>query len=168
MIESIDEKLKVLLAEKSQEQAEVVPKSVPTPEKAAVSKHRLTPEEKQIKAAVMDALKARIAYANDGMMSTVKASEQSHRVMAHHKVKIEDNTVTLNEEPLFAIHRHYYARKTQGCYRELMPTLEYIKREKSKEASQEKPSIRDKLKTPCRSSKTEQDKQKHKSNEMER
>ena len=47
-----------------------------------------------------------------------------------------------NGEPLFAIHRRHSTRKTQGCYRELTPTLEYIR----KEQKQEKPSIRDQLK----------------------
>ncbi len=135
---------KDLLPEKTQEQTETV--STPEPEKAAAPKHRLTPEEKKIKDAVMDTLKARIAYANDGMMSTVKASEQSHKIMAQYKVKIEGNTVTQNGEPMFAIHRRYSAKKTQGCYRELTPTLEYIKKEKAQEARQEKPSIRDQLK----------------------
>ena len=94
----------------------------------------------------MDTLKARIAYANDGMMSTVKASEQSHKIMAQYKVKIEGNTVTQNGEPMFAIHRRYSAKKTQGCYRELTPTLEYIR----KEQKQEEPSIRDQLKAAAR------------------
>ena len=133
-----------MLPEKTQEQSETV--SIPEPEKAAAPKHRLTPEEKKIKDAVMDTLKARIAYANDGMMSTVKASEQSHKIMAQYKVKIEGNTVTQNGEPMFAIHRRYSAKKTQGCYRELTPTLEYIKKEKAQETKQEKPSILEQLK----------------------
>ena len=112
------------------------------PEKTAASKHRITPEEKKIKDAVMDTLKERIAYANDGMMSTVKASEQSHKIIAQHKVKIEGDTVTRNGEPMFAIHRRHSEKKTKGCYRELTPTLEYIQQEKK----QEKPSIRDQLK----------------------
>lgn len=139
---------KDLLPEKTQEQTETV--SIPEPEKAVAPKHRLTPEEKKIKDAVMDTLKARIAYANDGMMSTVKASEQSHKIMAQNKVKIEGNTVTQNGEPMFAIHRRYSAKKTQGCYRELTPTLEYIKKEKAQEAKQEKPSIREQLKAAAK------------------
>ena len=131
---------KDLLPDKTQEQIEAA--STPTLDPDAASKHRLTPEEKQIKAAVMDTLKARIAYANDGMMSTVKASEQSHKIMVQYKVKIDGDTVTQNGEPMFAIHRRYAARKTQGCYRELTPTLEYIK--------QEKPSIRDQLKAAAK------------------
>lgn len=142
---------KDLLPDKAQEQIGATPTPTPDPEKTAALKHRLTPEEKQIKAAVMDTLKARIAYANDGMMSTVKASEQSHKIMAQYKVKIDGNTVTQNGEPLFAIHRRYAARKTQGCYRELTPTLEYIKQEKAQEAKQEKPSIREQLKAAAKS-----------------
>ena len=140
---------KDLLPDKVQDQTETV--STPEPEKAAAPKHRLTPEEKKIKDAVMDTLKARIAYANDGMMSTVKASEQSHKIMAQYKVKIEGNTVTQNGEPMFAIHRRYSAKKTQGCYRELTPTLEYIKKEKAQEAKHEKPSIRDHLRAAAKS-----------------
>ena len=158
---------KDLLPEKTQEQTETV--SIPEPEKAAVPKHRLTPEEKKIKDAVMDTLKARIAYANDGMMSTVKVSEQSHKIMAQYKVKIEDNTVTQNGEPMFAIHRRYSAKKTQGCYRELTPTLEYIKKEKAQETKQEKPSIRDQLKAAKTQSekKAPPQEKKPKSKEME-
>ena len=158
---------KDLLPEKTQEQTESV--SIPEPEKAAAPKHRLTPEEKKIKDAVMDTLKARIAYANDGMMSTVKASEQSHKIMAQYKVKIEGNTVTQNGEPMFAIHRRYSAKKTQGCYRELTPTLEYIKKEKAQETKQEKPSIREQLKAAKAQSekKAPTQEKKPKSKEME-
>lgn len=158
---------KDLLPEKTQEQTESV--SIPEPEKAAAPKHRLTPEEKKIKDAVMDTLKARIAYANDGMMSTVKASEQSHKIMAQYKVKIEGNTVTQNGEPMFAIHRRYSAKKTQGCYRELTPTLEYIKKEKAQETKHEKPSIREQLKAAKAQSekKAPTQEKKPKSKEME-
>ena len=136
---------KELLPEITQKQHETV--SSLEPEKTDASKHRLTPDEKVIKDAVMDTLKARIAYANDGMRSTVKVSDQSQRIMARNGVKIEGNTVTQNGEPLFAIHRRYSAKKTQGCYRELTPTLEYIRQEKK----QEKPSIRDQLKAAAKS-----------------
>lgn len=90
----------------------------------------------------MDTLKAQIARSNDGMMATYRSSEQSFKVMMEYKVWITGNTVTQNGEPLFAIHRRHSSRKTQGCYRELTPTLEYIRREQK----QEKPSIRDQLK----------------------
>ena len=124
----------------------------PLPEKADAPKpHRLTPEEKKIKDAVMDTLKGQIAYHNDGMMSTYRSSEQSFRTMAQYKVKIEGSTVTRNGEPMFKVHRRHAARKTQGCYRELMPTLEYIGREKAQETKQEKPSIRDQLKAAAKS-----------------
>lgn len=158
---------KELLPEKTQEQTETV--SIPEPEKTAAPKHRLTPEEKKIKDAVMDTLKARIAYANDGMMSTVKASEQSHKIMAQNKVKIEGNTVTQNGEPMFAVHRRYSAKKTQGCYRELTPTLDYIKKEKAQETKHEKPSIRDQLKAAKAQSekKAPTQEKKPKSKEME-
>ena len=124
----------------------------PLPEKADAPKpRRLTPEEKKIKDAVMDTLKGQIAYHNDGMRSTYRSSEQSFRTMAQYKVKIEGSTVTRNGEPMFKVHRRHAARKTQGCYRELMPTLEYIGREKAQETKQEKPSIRDQLKAAAKS-----------------
>ena len=124
----------------------------PLPEKADAPKpHRLTPEEKKIKDAVMDTLKGQIAYHNDGVRSTYRSSEQSFRTMAQYKVKIEGSTVTRNGEPMFKVHRRHAARKTQGCYRELMPTLEYIGREKAQETKQEKPSIRDQLKAAAKS-----------------
>ena len=131
--------------------AEVKYPFAPLPEKADTPKpHRLTPEEKKIKDAVMDALKGQIAYHNDGMRSTYRSSEQSFRTMAQYKVKIEGSTVTRNGEPIFKVHRRHAARKTQGCYRELMPTLEYIGREKAQEMKQEKPSIRDQLKAAAK------------------
>lgn len=148
-----------LLPEITQEQHETVS---PEPEKTVSSKHRLTPDEKAIKDAVMDTLKARIAYANDGMRSTVKASNQSQRIMARNGVRIEGNTVTQNGEPLFAIHRRYSAKKTQGCYRELTPTLEYIRHEKK----QEKPSIRDQLKAAAKSQPEKKAPAKAKSHDM--
>ena len=151
---------KELLPEITQEQHDTV--SSPEPEKTVVSKHRLTPDEKAIKDAVMDTLKARIAYANDGMRSTVKASAQSQKIMARNGVKIEGNTVTQNGEPLFAIHRRYSAKKTQGCYRELTPTLEYIRQEKK----QEKPSIRDQLKAAAKSQPEKKAPAKAKSHDM--
>ena len=151
---------KELLPEITQEQTETV--YSPEPEKTVASKHRLTPDEKAIKDAVMDTLKARIAYANDGMRSTVKASDQSQRIMARNGVKIEGNTVTQNGEPLFAIHRRYSAKKTQGCYRELTPTLEYIRQEKK----QEKPSIRDQLKAAAKSQPEKKAPTKAKSHDM--
>ena len=64
-------------------------------------------------------------------------------LLARNGVRIEGNTVTQNGEPLFKIHRRHATRKTQGCYRELMPTLEYVRQEQK----QEKPSIRDQLRT---------------------
>ena len=39
--------------------------------------HRLTAEEKEIKAAVMDTLKVQIAYNNDGMRASYRASNHS-------------------------------------------------------------------------------------------
>ena len=132
------------------------------PQEAAAPKHRLTPEEKQIRDAVMDTLKAQIAHNNDGMLSTYRSSEQSFRVMARNGVKIEGNTVTQNGEPLFAIHRRHSAKKTQGCYRELIPTLEYIRQEKE----QEKPSIPDQLKPAAKSKPEKKTPAKAKSHDM--
>lgn len=159
---------KGLQPDKSQEQIEAA--STTAPEKNAASKPRLTPDERKIRDAVMDTLKARTAYSNDGMMSTVKASAQSQKVLAQYKVKIDGNTVTQNGEPMFAIHRRYSSRKTQGCYRELMPTLEYIKQEKAQEAKQEKPSIREQLRSAAKAQsekKAPAQEKKTKSKEME-
>lgn len=121
------------------------------PEQAAPVKHRLTPEEKKIKEAVMDTLKAQIAGRNDGMLSTYRSSNQSFKVMVEYKVRIEGNTVTRDGEPMFAIHRRHSAKKVQGCYRELTPTLEYIGKEKTQEAAREKPSIRGQLRAAAKS-----------------
>ena len=121
------------------------------PEQAAPVKHRLTPEEKKIKEAVMDTLKAQISGRNDGMLATYRSSNQSFKVMMEYKVRIEGNTVTRDGEPMFAIHRRHSAKKVQGCYRELTPTLEYIGKEKTQEAAREKPSIREQLRAAAKS-----------------
>ena len=137
----------------------------PLPEEAekAPKAHRLTAEEKEIKAAVMDTLKGQIAYHNDGMRASYRASNHSFNVLARNGVRIEGNTVTQNGEPLFAIHRRHSAKKTQGCYRELTPTLEYIRQEKK----QEKPSIRDQLKAASKSQSEKKAPAKAKSHDME-
>ena len=137
----------------------------PLPEEAekAPKAHRLTAEEKEIKAAVMDTLKGQIAYHNDGMRASCRASNHSFNVLARNGVRIEGNTVTQNGEPLFAIHRRHSAKKTQGCYRELTPTLEYIRQEKK----QEKPSICDQLKAAAKSQPEKKSPAKAKSHDME-
>ena len=137
----------------------------PLPEEAekAPKAHRLTAEEKEIKAAVMDTLKGQIAYHNDGMRASYRAANHSFNVLARNGVRIEGNTVTQNGEPLFAIHRRHSAKKTQGCYRELTPTLEYIRQEKK----QEKPSIRDQLKAAAKSQPEKKAPAKAKSHDME-
>lgn len=133
----------------------------PLPEEAAKAPkaHRLTAEEKEIKAAVMDTLKGQIAYNNDGMRASYRASNHSFNLLARNGVKIEGNTVTQNGEPLFKIHRRHAARKTQGCYRELMPTLEYVK--------QEKPSIRNQLKAAAKTQPEKKSPVKSKTHDME-
>lgn len=109
-------------------------------EKAEKDKaHRLTPDEKEIKDAVMDVLKGKIAVANDGMMSTYKVKNQSHIVMNRYNVEIKNNTVTRDGKPMFEIQRRYAEKKTKGCYRELNPILKYVQ-EKEK-----KPSIKKQL-----------------------
>ena len=137
----------------------------PLPEEAAKAPkaHRLTAEEKEIKAAVMDTLKGQIAYNNDGMRASYRASNHSFNLLARNGVKIEGNTVTQNGEPLFKIHRRHAARKTQGCYRELMPTLEYVKQEQK----QEKPSIRDQLKAAAKTQPEKKSPVKSKTHDME-
>ena len=49
--------------------------------------HRLTAEEKEIKAAVMDTLKGQIAYNNDGMWASYRASNHSFNLLARSGVK---------------------------------------------------------------------------------
>lgn len=137
----------------------------PLPEEAAKAPkaHRLTAEEKEIKAAVMDTLKGQIAYHNDGMRASYRASNHSFNLLARNGVKIEGNTVTQNGEPLFKIHRRHAARKTQGCYRELLPTLEYVKQEQK----QEKPSIRNQLKAAAKQQPEKKSPVKSKTHDME-
>ena len=104
-----------------------------------------------------------IAYNNDGMRASYRASNHSFNLLARNGVRIEGNTVTQNGEPLFKIHRRHAARKTQGCYRELMPTLEYVKQEQK----QEKPSIRDQLRTAAKQQPEQKSPVKSKTHDME-
>ena len=118
---------------------------------------------KEIKAAVMYALKGQIAYNNDGMRASYRASNHSFNLLARNGVRIEGNTVTQNGEPLFKIHRRHATRKTQGCYRELMPTLEYVRQEQK----QGKPSIRDQLKAAAKTQPEKKSPVKSKTHDME-
>ena len=72
----------------------------PMPEESAQAPKalRLTAEEKEIKAAVMDTLKGQIAYNNDGMRASYRASNHSFNLLARNGVRIEGNTVTQNGE----------------------------------------------------------------------
>lgn len=137
--------------------------SMPEEAAQAPKAHRLTAEEKEIKAAVMDTLKGQIAYHNDGMRASYRSSNHSFNLLARNGVRIEGNTVTQNGEPLFKIHRRHATRKTQGCYRELMPTLEYVKQEQK----QEKPSIRDQLRTAAKQQPEKKSPVKSKTHDME-
>jgi len=137
--------------------------SMPEEAAKAPKAHRLTAEEKEIKVAVMDTLKGQIAYNNDGMRASYRASNHSFNLLARNGVRIEGNTVTQNGEPLFKIHRRHAARKTQGCYRELMPTLEYVRQEQK----QEKPSIRDQLRTAAKQQPEKKSPVKSKTHDME-
>ena len=137
--------------------------SMPEESAQAPKAHRLTAEEKEIKAAVMDTLKGQIAYHNDGMRASYRASNHSFNLLARNGVKIEGNTVTQNGESLFKIHRRHATRKTQGCYRELLPTLEYVKQGQK----QEKPSIRDQLKAAAKQQPEKKSPVKSKTHDME-
>lgn len=110
-------------------------------EKAKTSKApRLTADEKEIKDAVMDILKGRIDYENNGMLSTYRASDKSFQILNRYNVHIQkDDTVTRDDRPLFKVHHRYSQKKTNGCYHKLNPTLEYVW-EKEK-----KPSIKKQL-----------------------
>lgn len=81
-------------------------------------------DEKQIRDAIMDVLQKRIAYSNDGMRSTVRAAYSSISLLAKLNIKIAGNTVTRDGRIIYNIRRRYSAKKVQGCYRELKPTLE--------------------------------------------
>lgn len=155
------EQVKTTVSEQSQEVT--APKE---PEQARPAKHRLTPEEKKIRDAVMDTLKAQVAGRNDGMLATYHSSNQSFKVMMEYKVRIGGSTVTRDGEPMFAIHRRHSARKVQGCYRELIPTLEYIGDAKGKDTLREKPSIREKLKAAAKSAPERSTPAKQKSHDM--
>lgn len=138
---------------------------IAAPVEETAQKHRLTPDERTIKDAVTDRLKELIAVRNDGIFATYKASPQSQRTLMDNHVRIEKDTVLKSGEPLFQIHRRFASKKTQGCYRELNPTLEYVIPEKKVE----KASIRDQLKAAAKEKAVPQkpDKQKSKGLEME-
>lgn len=138
---------------------------VAAPVEETAQKHRLTPDERKIKDAVTGRRKEMIAVRNDGIFATYKASPQSQRILMDNHIRIEKDAVLKSGEPLFQIHRRFAAKKTQGCYRELNPTLEYVMPEKKVE----KASIRDQLKAAAKEKAVPQkpDKQKSKGLEME-
>jgi len=138
---------------------------VAAPVEETAQKHRLTPDERKIKDAVTDRRKEMIAVRNDGIFASYKASPQSQRILMDNHIRIEKDAVLKSGEPLFQIHRRFAAKKTQGCYRELNPTLEYVMPEKKVE----KASIRDQLKAAAKEKAVPQkpDKQKSKGLEME-
>jgi hypothetical protein len=82
--------------------------------------------EKQIRDAIMDVLAERIAYSNDGMCSTVRATWASTSILAKLNIKIAGNTVTRDGQIIYNIRRRYSAKKVRGCYRELKPALEAV------------------------------------------
>ena len=83
-------------------------------------------DEKQIRDAIMDVLQERIAYSNDGMRSTVRATMASISLLAKLNIKIAGNTVTRDGQIIYNIRRRYSAKKVRGCCRELKPTLEAV------------------------------------------
>lgn len=80
---------------------------------------------KEIKQAIMDYLKERIAYENDGMMSGYKMNPQSSMIIWRNKIKVAENAVYMDGLQVATIRRRYAARKTNGCYRQLNPVVEY-------------------------------------------
>jgi mRNA degradation ribonuclease J1/J2 len=83
-------------------------------------------DEKQIRDAIMDVLQERIAYSNDGMLSTIRAADSSISLLVKLKIKIAGNTVMRDGQTIYNIHRRYSAKKVRGCYRELKPALEAV------------------------------------------
>lgn len=81
-------------------------------------------DEKQTRDAIMDVILERIAYSNDGMRSTVRATLSSTSLLAKLNIKIAGNAVTRDGQIIYNIRRRYSAKKVQGGYRELKPTLE--------------------------------------------
>ena len=77
---------------------------------------------------------------------------------------LQEGTGAVGRKPLSDdVHRRHATRKTQGCYRELLPTLEYVKQEQK----QEKPSIRDQLKAAAKQQPEKKSPVKSKTHDME-
>lgn len=83
--------------------------------------------EKQIHDAIMDVLMERIAYSNYGMLSNVRATDYSLKILAQQKIKIAGNTITQDNSVIYNIRRRYSSKKVHGCHRELKPTLEAVR-----------------------------------------
>lgn len=82
--------------------------------------------DKMIKDAINDRLKARIDRNNNGMRATYKESFATAKLLASLNIKVTDNIITRDGVQIYRLRRRYASRKTNGCYRELMPTLECI------------------------------------------
>ena len=87
-----------------------------------------TVNDKQIKNAIMDVLKARVDRENYGMMSRASASMKNIMLLADNNIDIDRNMrfVTKDGEKIFKIKRKYASKKVNGMYKELTPTLEPI------------------------------------------
>lgn len=68
-------------------------------------------DEKQIRNAIMNVILERIAYSNDGMLSTVRAAASSVNLLARYKIRIAGNAVTQEDHIIYNIHRRYSAKK---------------------------------------------------------
>lgn len=84
--------------------------------------------EKELKNAIMDYLKSNMERENKGMMSSYRVNIKSTRTLWENNIKIDwnHNIILKNEKPYAKIIKRYATRKTDGCYKTLLPKIELL------------------------------------------
>lgn len=81
---------------------------------------------KEIKIAILDAIKADIESRNFGMLANYRRNAQTSQIMWRNKIRIHESKITMNDTQIATIQRRYSSVKRNGMYKELTPTINYI------------------------------------------
>lgn len=85
---------------------------------------------KELKNAVLDSVMHQIDRSNNGMLSRYKVSASNMLLLYKNNIRVSlDKCIVYNEETnevIAKIKRKFSSRKTNLCYKELKPTIEYV------------------------------------------
>lgn len=71
----------------------------------------------------MEHLTVDIDHSNYGMLSSTSVGWDTIIFLRNHKITFTDSYVLQNGNPIYKINRRYAAKKRNGMYKELKPTL---------------------------------------------